>query len=579
MNRIRYFDVLKAFAIIAVVLYHMGVCQSGYLGVDVFLVISGYFTAKSVIKQMSNPRGGEYISFVLNKIFRLLPVLLIAGCFCLVFGYFLFLPDDFENLCQSIVATNLFVNNILQCITTKNYWDVVNEYKPLMHTWYVGIIMQFYVTVPLLLFMIKKRVKQNKEIWMVSILIVITIISLLLYLLSDYGAEKFYYLPFRLFELCLGAIIFFISQKIQSIKYSKFYDVIFIILYVCLLSIVFIDFQFMNKPLKLLIVVIVTGLLITIMPLTKVSGNSIFSNKFLSLIGCASYSIFVWHQVVYACVRYSFTSDLIRIDILLITTILIAVLSLISYRYVEKLQKNKYTWSAIIMLFVLTTGFSLIVYKNAGVVRDVPELNIVKGNVKRGQWAEYCDRGYDYNKGFEQSAKPKWFIVGNSFGRDFVNIILESPIKDRVEVSYSDMLNYKNCQTRFQEADVVFLSTLGVDDSIIDDVKSLCLDDTKFIIVGEKNFGECNGQVYRHRNKPDYFTLTNKMMSGFEEKNNYLKTTYSNNYIDLISMVIQPNGEVRVFTDNGKFISQDCRHLTQDGAMYYSKLIDWTQYF
>ncbi len=51
------------------------------------------------------------------------------------------LPDDFENTAQSIVATNFFGNNVLQSITTKNYWDVVNEYKPLMHTWYVGLIM------------------------------------------------------------------------------------------------------------------------------------------------------------------------------------------------------------------------------------------------------------------------------------------------------------------------------------------------------------------------------------------------------------------------------------------------------
>lgn len=129
--RNRCFDVLKAVAIIAVVLYHMGICEFGYLGVDIFLVIAGYFTSKSVEKQIIN-RG--YFSFVLNRAFRLWPLILLIGVVCLTFGWFMMLPDDFENTAQSVIATNFFGNNILESITTKNYWDVGNDYKPLMHT-------------------------------------------------------------------------------------------------------------------------------------------------------------------------------------------------------------------------------------------------------------------------------------------------------------------------------------------------------------------------------------------------------------------------------------------------------------
>ena len=78
---------------------------------------------------------------------------------CLGWGWLMMLPDDFENTVQSIVATTFFGNNVLQAITTKNYWDVVNEYKPLMHTWYVGLIMQFYIIVPMLLFVVGRWVK------------------------------------------------------------------------------------------------------------------------------------------------------------------------------------------------------------------------------------------------------------------------------------------------------------------------------------------------------------------------------------------------------------------------------------
>ncbi len=83
--RNRYFDVLKAIAIIAVVLYHLGICEYGYLGVDIFLVIAGFFTSQSVEKHVVN-KGG-YLWFVENRVFRLWRLLLLAGVMCLGWGW------------------------------------------------------------------------------------------------------------------------------------------------------------------------------------------------------------------------------------------------------------------------------------------------------------------------------------------------------------------------------------------------------------------------------------------------------------------------------------------------------------
>ena len=147
-------DVLKAIAIIAVVLYHSGFLKSGYLGVDVFLVIAGFLTTRNLEKRVWSPdvSGGRkwYLSFVSSRVIRLLPVLLVAGLLAMVIGWVTMLPDDYENLSESVIATNLFGNNILAAITTGNYWDVANDYKPLMHTWYVGLLMQIYLVYPLL---------------------------------------------------------------------------------------------------------------------------------------------------------------------------------------------------------------------------------------------------------------------------------------------------------------------------------------------------------------------------------------------------------------------------------------------
>ena len=570
------FDVLKAVAIIAVVLYHLGTCEYGYLGVDIFLVIAGYFTSQSVEKQIVNGVGG-YFRFVENRIFRLLPLLLIAGVVCLVWGWLMMLPDDLENTAQSIVATNFFGNNILQAVTTKNYWDIVNEYKPLMHTWYVGLIMQFYFFVPLVLFIIGRRVNglDKRRIVSITFIVMLGVISLICYVTEKNEAAKFYYLPYRLFEFGAGSLAFYLSdKKSEKVSKSVWVNVGFVIIYLSILILLLIDAEYVSRTVKLLITVCSTSVLLFMMTRVEWAQSKIFSNKWIAYIGEFTFSIFVWHQVALALIRYSFTNNMTDFLPLLTFVVITSVLSILSYKYVEQMKKTPKAWGVIGVMLIATTVISLYIYKNAGVIRDVPELEVVKGKVKRGQWTEYCDRVYKYDKDFTNTDKPKWYVIGNSFGRDMVNIILESELSSTVEISYSYINDYKDKKSRFSNADVVFLSSLGVDDSLIKDVRCRCSKKTRFVLVGEKNFGENNGQVYRHRFDDNYHQLTVEMENGYEEKNRYLKKNYSNCFIDMIGLVQNKNGRIPVFTKKGHFISQDCRHLTKFGAQYYASLID-----
>ena len=576
--RNNYFDVLKAMAIIAVVLYHFGACEYGYLGVDVFLVIAGYFTSKSIDNQIVNR---WYLQFVANRIFRLWPLLLIAGAVCLCFGWLMMLPDDFENTANSIVATNSFANNILESITTKNYWDVINEYKPLMHTWYVGLLMQFYVLIPFILFIIGRLIKDAKKRQKSNLCLMglIAIVSVLLYWLSDNVCARFYYLPYRLFEFCIGGIVFYLfgANQVKANKKAVM-NALFSFAYLCLLALLFIESDIISSKVKLLAVVLLTAILLVMMPRVEIAQGKIFANKWLAAVGAASFSIFVWHQVVLALIRYSFTNNMTEATPLLAFVAITVVLSVLSYKYVEKMKKTKVAWIFFALLFVFTTAGGLYIYANAGVVRDVPELEVVKGKVHRGMWAEYCDRGYKYDKEFTDDEQPKWYVIGNSFGRDMVNIILESPYAELVDVVYSETHSYSEKKERFAKADIVFLSTLGLNEALIEEVQMLCKGKTKLFIIGEKNFGENNGQVYRHRFDKDYHQITIDMEEGYAEKDERLKAAYPDIYIDMIELVRQPDGKVRVFSDDGRFISQDCRHLTQAGAQYYASLLEWERF-
>ena len=585
--RIYYIDVLKAVAIIAVVLYHAGLMTYGYLGVDLFLVIAGYLTTRSLYAKIlaSGVYGGGrfYLSFEIRRIMRLLPPLLVAGTFCMVLGYYVMLPDEYENLGESVIATNGFANNILAAITTKNYWDVSNEYQPLMHTWYVGIVMQFYILYPVL-FLLSLLDKKNPKGTLLTLISTLAVISLLIYFVTTDIAQRFYYLPSRFFEFAVGGIVALVYKPEEYKPFGKGY------VYLCyflLLALMIINAEIMPAIIRLVAVV---GLSCVVLCSQDVLENKVTGNTVLAKIGAASYSIFIWHQILLAFYRYTITNkfSLVSYAILLAGT---ALLSWLSYSFVEQLSTKalktiKWKWIMSLItaiVFVALNAFAGYIYLKAGVVRDVPELYISKNEIHRGMHAEYVDRGYSYDKPFSTN-KKHWYVIGNSFGRDFVNVILESPIADMVEISYSTDKQFRKESERFANADRVFISTLGLKEDLVTEIEVLCLANGRsrdqLIVVGEKNFGESNGQIYARRNKPDYFEqyIEVEDKERYINRNHRLAELYGERYIDLMSMVTNEKGQVRVFTPDHHFMSADCRHLSKGGAEFYAKSIDWKMY-
>lgn len=597
-SRLAYLDVLKAIAIIAVVLFHSGFLTYGYLGVDIFLVIGGYLITKSLWKRIitpdnsinssSSPRGSsikEYFIFIVSRLERLLPALLVVGAVSMFVGWFTMLPDDYENLSESVIATNLFGNNILAAITTKDYWAVANDYKPLMHTWYVGVVMQFYLVYPFL-FSIARRTKETRST-LLTLIATFAVVSLLLYFGTTSAANRFYYLPSRFFEFAVGGLIALSYDPEQDRPFGALYTYIS---YTALLVLIILNKEILPDQIRLVLVVALTCVLILS---EKTLSNKVLSYHLVAWIGVASYSIYVWHQVVLAFYRYVVTNHFTVISYLAYLST-VALLSWLSYKFIEKgipklfkqPRRKKWCYLVIIIGFVSLSAFAGYIYVNAGVVRDIPELYVSKQDRHRNMHAEYCDRAYKFDKSFETTNKAHWLIVGNSFGRDFVNIILESEIADSIDVSYIDISNSRDYKKpgkreRFGEADRVFISTLGLTEELVTDVEIQCLAKglslNKITIVGEKDFGESNGQVYAKRKTPYYFDqyVEVKDRIQFIEKNRYFSDLYGSRYLDLMSLVTNAEGKVRVFTPDHHYISPDTRHLSKGGALFFSELINW----
>ena len=588
-------DSLKGLAIIAVVLFHMGLLKSGYLGVDTFFVINGFLIIPSLCRKMETQEF-KYFLFLEKRIIRLLPLVVLASIVSLLIGFVGMLPDNYENLAESVVASNLFSENILSAVTTKDYWNVANDYKPLMHLWYVGILFEFYVVFPLILLAVKgctKKLRVQSQNTLLYIVAGVFLLSLVLYLLPwSSDSDKFYYLPYRLFEMSLGGMagMCYIDNRDNNKLYWLWLSLLIFLVFSSVLTFSvdsignqmpvigassdFVDSGLISDKSTLLILVVMLSAVVVF----QKSGSSWLLNRsILAEIGKRSYSIFIWHQVFLAFYRY-FVSAKVTIPFIIGYLLLVAVASELSYQFVEKkIKDNHKTFIVWVLLTVLTTGVAALLYLRAGVVRDVPEQNITKNKVHRNMHAEYVDRVYQYDKDFPaNNGKINVLVEGVSFGRDFANCLLESNYADSVNISYVHRWNEAKLD-RIQEADFIFSFTSreGVPQSVWNNMKKTA----QVWGIGTKNYGECNGIIYSHRFSKDYLSTTIEPHPGYLELNKQWKNEWGNHYIDFMGMAMNENGRIPVFTPDGKFISQDCEHLTKEGAQWYASMINWDEVF
>jgi peptidoglycan/LPS O-acetylase OafA/YrhL len=208
MNYRPEIDGLRAIAVLAVVFYHVGLgFPGGYVGVDVFFVISGYLITSLILRDL---REGKFSmgDFWERRIRRILPALAACVLSVLIAGYFLLLPADLEALGASAVAQGLLIANIYFWRNT-NYFGGDNEEKPLLHTWSLAVEEQFYLVFPILLVLLFRFPRLRHSLVMIALVLVGISSSLPL---SIWGVRHqpfatFFLLPTRAWELLLGSLI------------------------------------------------------------------------------------------------------------------------------------------------------------------------------------------------------------------------------------------------------------------------------------------------------------------------------------------------------------------------------------
>ena len=204
-------DGLRAVAVIPVILFHAGfeLFGGGFIGVDIFFVISGYLITTILLKDLE-ANSFSIINFYERRARRILPALYFMIFVSAIIGWFILTPYFYRDLFQTVTATSLFMSNYLLYLKS-GYFAPIAELKPLLHTWSLAVEEQYYVLFPILLFFFW-RFGRITTLWLLIILF-ISSFFFCLWALDHHPNANFLLLPSRAWELLGGCLVAFFIRN------------------------------------------------------------------------------------------------------------------------------------------------------------------------------------------------------------------------------------------------------------------------------------------------------------------------------------------------------------------------------
>lgn len=464
-------DGLRALAVLPVLFFHAGfeIFSGGFVGVDIFFVISGYLITSIILSEMQD-QNFSILKFYERRARRILPALCtVIICSALV-AYCIMLPDQWRDFLQSGISVIFFASNIFFWLED-DYFAAVSEEKPLLHSWSLAVEEQYYIVFPLLIIALW-RFGRNPMLYVIGFLAVISLIS------AEYGSRyypsaNFYLLFGRAWEILAGSMAAFYMQKPRH--YESKDDLLAWFGFAMLCIAIFIFDKETLFP-SLYAVLPVLGTLIIIVCARSDRGlGKLLSRPIWVGIGLISYSLYLWHQPVFAFGRLLvFEMDLMLKIALIILSIILAILS---YFIIER--PARYTWlkdarpiqffaKAMIIPFALVVAFGFLLWNQIGPLNG-------------GTHYSYAGENKEWNYGNEAGNNKRIILYGDSHARQYAAALEEYALKEKYNfellagpacISLPDLTNYykgkisNECVGQFQKLREKSAS-LGSNDFII----------------------------------------------------------------------------------------------------------------
>lgn len=330
-------DGLRAFAVLPVVFFHAKLAgfAGGYVGVDVFFVISGFLITQIIYSEIQQ---GIFTltGFYERRLRRLFPAVAVVCLACLPFAFAWMLPEEFNAFAKSVLAVNLFSSNILFWSET-SYFQADSELKPLLHTWSLAVEEQFYVLFPILLILFRKLTRKQLSLLIGGLVVGSLAVSEVLS--RVYESANFFLLPSRAWELGIGALAWLLTAE-RTITADRRSEVLsWLGMIAIAVSVAFYDEATRFPSLWAVPPVVGTALVL----LFAVKGTTLarlLSWQPFVWIGLISYSFYLWHQPVFAFARIRLIDD-VSVTTYLLLILLSLGLAWLSWRYVEQPFRNK----------------------------------------------------------------------------------------------------------------------------------------------------------------------------------------------------------------------------------------------
>ena len=336
-------DLLKGLAIISVVLYHffsllnadyitnVHLFDGGFLGVDVFFVISGFLVAKGLNSQFAQGTF-SLIEFYKKRIARILPPFLVVCIFSLVLGYFLVFPEVYKELSKEIINSLLFKVNFYFA-HNGGYFSLSSSDKILLHIWYISILIQFYILYPIIYKLINIFLRNKNSA------IAVTILSSALFILAiilQHKDSSYLLTQTRIWELFFGACLSFYINNVRLKNLLNFnkgktiQKVLFTLgLFLIIVSIFTTNLTNGQWLVPTSIATVIGTMLII---LCNLDINTKLVSPF-TFLGKSSYSLYLWHwPVIIFILKCKYTND---ISLILAIVFAVSLFSYLSYKFIE----------------------------------------------------------------------------------------------------------------------------------------------------------------------------------------------------------------------------------------------------